>query len=64
MLVKSRTREKNLIHGMLLQKSVDPGAAPFSSAWLAQVRKLGDYRIDGLLSSIGRYDDLIRQAYA
>ena len=62
MLVKSRTREKNLIHGILLQMSVDPGAAPFSSAWLAQVRKLGDYRISGLLSSIERYDDLIRQA--
>ena len=60
MLVKSRTREKNLIHGILLQMSADPGAAPFSSAWLAQVRKLGDYRIDGLLSSIERYDDLIR----
>ena len=44
--------------------SVDPGAAPFSSAWLAQVRKLGDYRIGGLLSSIERYDDLIRQADA
>ena len=29
MLVKSRTREKNLIHGILLQMSVDPGAAPF-----------------------------------
>ena len=38
MLVKSRTREKNLIRGILLQMSVDPGAAPFSSAWLAQVR--------------------------
>ena len=62
MLVKSRTREKNLIHGILLQMSVDPGAAPFSPAWLAQVRKLGDYRIGGLLSSIERYDDLIRQA--
>ena len=35
MLVKSRTREKNLIHGILLQMSADPGAAPFSSAWLA-----------------------------
>ena len=32
MLVKSRTREKNLIHGILLQMSVDPGAAPFSPA--------------------------------
>ena len=42
--------------------SVDPGAEPFSSAWLAQVRKLGDYRIDGSLNSIERYDDLIRQA--
>ena len=62
MLVKSRTREKNLIHGILLQMSVDPGAAPFSSAWLAQVRRLGDYRIGGLLSSIERYDDLIHQA--
>ena len=62
MLGKSRTREKSPIHGILLQMSVDPGAAPFSSAWLAQVRKLGDYRIDGLLSSIERYDDLIRQA--
>ena len=60
MLVKSRTREKNLIHGILLQMSVDFGAAPFSSAWLAQVRELGDYRINGLLSSIERYDDLIR----
>ena len=64
MLVKSRTREKSLIHGILLQRSVDPGAAPFSFAWLAQVRNLGDYRIDGLLSSIERYDDLIRQADA
>ena len=62
MLVKSRTREKNPIHGILLQMSADPGAAPFSSAWLAQVRRLGDYRIGGLLSSIERYDDLIRQA--
>ena len=64
MLVKSRTREKSLIHGILLQRSVDPGAAPFLFAWLAQVRNLGDYRIDGLLSSIERYDDLIRQADA
>ena len=62
MLVKSRTREKNLIHGILLQMSVDSGAAPFSPVWLAQVRKLGDCRIGGLLSSIERYDDLIRQA--
>ena len=59
MLVRSRTREKSLIHGILLQGSVDPGAAPFSSAWLAQIRKLGDYRIDGLLSSTERDDDLI-----
>ena len=29
MLVKSRTRERNLIHGILLQMSVGPGAAPF-----------------------------------
>ncbi len=57
MLVKSRTREKNLIHDILLQMFVDSGAAPFSSAWLAQVRKLGDYRIGGPLSSIERYDD-------
>ena len=35
MLAKSRTRGKNLIHGILLQMSVDPGAAPFSSVWLA-----------------------------
>ena len=64
MLIKSRAREKNLIHGILLQMSVGPGAAPFSSAWLAQVRKLGDYRIDGFLSSIERYDDLVHQADA
>ena len=48
----------------MLQASLDLDGAPFSSRWLAQVRKLGDYRIDGFLSSIERYDDLIKRADA
>ena len=64
MMIKNRGREKNSIHGILLQASLDLDEAPFSSRWLAQVRRLGDYRIDGFLSSIGRYDDLIKRADA
>ena len=64
MMIKNRGREKNSIHGILLQASLDLDEAPFSSRWLAQVRKLGDYRIDGFLSSIERYDDLIKRADA
>ena len=64
MMIKNRGREKNSIRGILLQASLDLDEAPFSSRWLAQVRKLGDYRIDGFLSSIERYDDLIKQADA
>ena len=64
MMIKNRGREKNSIHGILLQASLDLDGAPFSSRWLAQVRKLGDYRIDGFLSSIERYDDLIKRADA
>ena len=62
MLIKNRMREKNSIHGILLQTSIDLDGAPFSSRWLAQVRKLGDYRIDGFFRSIECYDDLIKQA--
>ena len=62
MMIKNRGREKNSIHGILLQASLDLDEAPFSSRWLAQVRKLGDYRIGGFLRSIECYNDLIRQA--
>ena len=64
MMIKNRGREKSSIHGILLQASLDLDGAPFSSRWLAQVRKLGDYRIGGFLSSIERYDDLIKRADA
>ncbi len=43
-LVRQRTSLMNNIHGMLLQNAILPKGRSFSISWIAEIRKLGDYR--------------------
>ena len=49
MMVEIRTRMKNSIHGILLQNSMKPAGIPFTPGWIAQLRQMQDYRIEGFL---------------
>ena len=60
----SRASYKNSIHGILLQKSIQSKHRPFTQPWLAQVRALGDYRIDTYLDIIQYITDKILKADA
>ena len=51
-LVQSRTRYKNLIHGILLQNGTKIPGTPFTKAYVEALRRLDDYRIDGYLAEI------------
>lgn len=61
-MVETRTRYKNVIHGILLQNSVKPGGTPFSNPWIAKIRSLKDYRIEAYLSMIDSINDQIMRA--
>lgn len=54
-LVTKRSYFKNKIHGILLQEGIRIRGTPFTKAYVASLRKLGDYRIDVYLDVI---DDL------
>lgn len=53
---------KNSIHGILLQRSVQPGGKAFSRPWTVQVRSLGDYGIDSYLDVLEFINDRILRA--
>ena len=63
-LVRHRTGLKNSVHGILLQKSIQPSGAPFYTPWLAQVRAINDYRINAYLDIITFINDKILQSDA
>ena len=58
-MVETRTRMKNSIHGILLQNSMKPTGVPFTHRWIAQLRQMHDYRIDGYLATIEFFNDVI-----
>ena len=58
-LVRTRTDYKNKVHGILLQDGTRIEGTPFTPAWIARVRKLGDWRIDGHLRTVAFLDDEI-----
>jgi len=45
-IIRSRTVYKNFIHGILLQRRIQISHTPFSTPWIAKVRKIDDHRID------------------
>ena len=59
-LAGERTYVKNMVHGVLLQAPLRPTGTPFSRGWVAQVRALGDKRIESRLRTIAHLDDEIR----
>ena len=53
-LVKTRTRMKNKIHGIILMKGVRiTGIHPFTRKHIEKLKEIKDYRIDGYLRMIG-----------
>lgn len=61
-LVESRTRYKNLIHGILLQNGTRIAGTPFTKAYTDALRRLGDYRIDGYLAEIESHNRQVAAA--
>ena len=53
---------KNKIHGILLQDGIRIKGAPFTKAYVASLRKLGDYRIDSYLGVIDHLSGTIEDA--
>ena len=56
-IVQSRTRYKNLIHGILLQEGIKIKAAPFSNAFVSRLHGLDDWRIEMYLRTIFNLDE-------
>lgn len=52
-IVKGRTRNKNLIHAILLQDGTRIGALPFSAGFTDRLHGLDDWRIEAYLAAIG-----------
>ncbi len=60
-IVKSRTKYKNLIHGILLQYGIKIPGSSFSKSFREELKKLEDYRIDNYLDMITCHEEMIRQ---
>ena len=58
-MVETRARMKNSVHGILLQNSMKPTGASFTHRWIAQLRQMHDYRIEGYLATIEFLNDVI-----
>ena len=58
-LVESRTRFKNMVHGILLQNGAIIDGTPYTAAWTGAARRLGDWRIDGHLRTVAFLDEEI-----
>ncbi|MDI1496304.1 MAG: Transposase [Cenarchaeum symbiont of Oopsacas minuta] len=64
-LVQARTslkNSKNSIHGILLQKGIKIPGRTFSDKYVASLKAIKDYRINGFLASIHLYDQKITDA--
>ncbi len=61
-LVKTRSKMKNYIHGILLQNAIKIPGTPFSSYFIGQLMTLDDYRIDEYVRTIQFFNDRIIQA--
>ncbi len=61
-LVTKRSYFKNKIHGILLQEGIKIKGAPFAKAYVASLRKLGDYRINVYLDIIDNLSGPIKDA--
>ena len=62
MMVEIRTGIKNSIYVILLQNSIKPTGVPFTHRWIAQLRQMHDYKIDGYLAIIESLDNVIMKS--
>jgi transposase len=62
-LVNARTSVKNKIHAILLMKGIKINAEyrPFTIQFVQELKKIGDYRIDGFLKVISSLNEEIRE---
>ena len=51
-VVRERTRTKNGIHAILLQKGIKIPGQPFSSQYIRELHKIGDWRIEKQIGTI------------
>jgi len=58
-LVRMRVSAKNKIHAILLMRGVSIEAKPFTKEFVEELRKIGDYRIDGYLTVISSMNEQI-----
>ena len=59
---RNRTRMKNMIHGILLQKSVKIPGSTFTSAFNMALHSLKDWRIEEYLKGIRSLDERVSRA--
>jgi transposase len=58
-LVRMRVNAKNKIHAILLMRGIRIEAKPFTKEFVQELRKIGDYRIDGYLAIISSMNEQI-----
>ena len=58
-LVRMRVNAKNKIHAILLMRGIRIEAKPFTKEFVEELRKTGDYRIDGYLAVISSMNEQI-----
>ena len=61
-MVQSRTRMKNMIHGILLQESIKIPGPTFTSAFNRALHSLKDWRIEEYLKGINSLNERISKA--
>jgi transposase len=61
-LMRQRTQLKNRIHAYLLQNNVKTEAKPFTDAFVEELRKIEDYRVQGYLRLIESLDKELEEA--
>ena len=61
-MTRERTRFKNLIHGILLQESIEIPGTTFTVQYNARLRALKNWRIDEYLNTIYHLNDSITRA--
>lgn len=58
-LVRMRVDAKNKIHAIILMRGIKIEAKPFTKEFVQELRKIGDYRLDGYLAVIGSLNEQI-----
>lgn len=61
-LVRERTKMKNHVHAYLLMNNIPTSASPFTKAFVEEVRKIDDARVQGYLRLIDGLNREIREA--